>query len=118
MDFKRALKTKSNFGQHVKTTHKKDFKSENTGHRCEFCCKYFSSKSHLKNHVTNIHEELKKFKCELCEKSFKAIQTLRNHSFERGYNQPCHCYQNLPLTIPKLQVKFHQNPWCGFGEKL
>ena len=39
-------------------------------------------------------------------------------SFERGYNQTCHYYQNLPLDIPKLHAKFHQNPWCGFGEKF
>ena len=38
-------------------------------------------------------------------------------SFERGYNQRCQWYQNLPLNIPKLHTKFHQN-WCtSFGEK-
>ena len=37
--------------------------------------------------------------------------------FERGYNQTCHCYQNLQADIPKLHVKFHQNLWYGFGEK-
>ena len=34
-----------------------------------------------------------------------------------GYNKRCQWYQNLPLDIPKLHAKFHQNPWCGFGEK-
>ena len=38
-------------------------------------------------------------------------------SFKWGYNQRCQWYQNLPLDIPKLHAKFHQNPWCGFGEK-
>ena len=38
-------------------------------------------------------------------------------SFERGYNQTCHWYHNLQADIPKLHAKFHQNPWCGFGEK-
>ena len=38
-------------------------------------------------------------------------------SFEQGYNQTCHYYQNLHTEIPKLHAKFHQNPWCGFGEK-
>ena len=38
-------------------------------------------------------------------------------SFERGYNQTCHWYQNLPLTMPKLHAKYHQN-WCtSFREK-
>ena len=38
-------------------------------------------------------------------------------SFEQGYNHTCHYYQNLHTDIPKLHAKFHQNPWCGFGEK-
>ena len=38
-------------------------------------------------------------------------------SFKRGYSQTCHWFQNLQAAIPKLHAKFHQNPWCGFGEK-
>ena len=38
-------------------------------------------------------------------------------SLQRGYNQPCHWFHNIWAAIPKLHAKFHQNPWCGFGEK-
>ena len=38
-------------------------------------------------------------------------------SLERGYNQTCHYYHNLRAAIQMLHAKFHQNPWCGFGEK-
>ena len=47
----------------------------------------------------------------------KAKAASGRFSFERGYNQTCHYYQNLHTDIPKLHAKFHQNPWCGFGEK-
>ena len=38
-------------------------------------------------------------------------------SYARGYNQTCHYYQNLQADIRRLHAKFHQNPWCGVGEK-
>ena len=47
----------------------------------------------------------------------KAKAAFDRFSFEGGYNQTCHYYQNLHTDIPKLHAKFHQNPWCGFGEK-
>ena len=33
---------------------------------------------------------------------------------ERGYNQRCQWYQNLPLYMPEPHAKFHQNWWSGF----
>ena len=35
-------------------------------------------------------------------------------SFERGYNQRCHWYQNIPRNIPESHAKFHQNWWFSF----
>ena len=45
------------------------------------------------------------------------IITTRKAKAAGGYNQTCHYYQNLQADIPMLHAKFHQNPWCGFGEK-
>ena len=47
----------------------------------------------------------------------KAKAAFGRLSLEQGYNQTCHYYQNLQADIPKLHAKFHQNLWCGFGEK-
>ena len=38
-------------------------------------------------------------------------------SFKQGYNQTCQWYHNLWAAMSELHVKFHQNPWCRFGEK-
>ena len=35
---------------------------------------------------------------------------------ERGYNQTCHLFQNLPWDMPELHAKFHQNRLISFGE--
>ena len=59
------------------------------------------------------------------KKNFNPLKTISSIHFtyickvslERGYIQTCHCYHNLWAAIPKLHAKFHQNPWCGFGEK-
>ena len=53
----------------------------------------------------------------LLDSTRKAKSASGRLSFERGYNQICHYYQNLHTDIPKLHAKFHQN-WCtSFGEK-
>ena len=57
----------------------------------------------------------------LCESEIintRKVAAASSHpSLERGYNQRCQWYQNLQADVPKLHAKFHQNPWCGFGEK-
>ena len=66
------------------------------------CC----SLDYGKNHTIHVFRDTRKAKA--------AYGRL---SFELGYNQTCHWYHNLQADIPKLHAKFHQNPWCGFGEK-
>jgi len=66
--------------------------------------------------LCEIFKNFQKFFISL-DKTRKAKAASGRLSFKGGYNQRCQWYQNLPLDIPKLHAKFHQNPWCGFGEK-
>ena len=46
--------------------------------KCKQCEKAFAHRSHLKEHVDNVHLEIK-YTCEVCQKSFKRFRNLKAH---------------------------------------
>ena len=46
---------------------------------CNFCGKKLTQKSHLKSHISAVHEKLKPYKCNLCEETFSQKNALIKH---------------------------------------
>ena len=45
-------------------------------HNCEKCEKTYSQKSHLNEHISRFHENIKKFACDNCDKKFTEKKSL------------------------------------------
>lgn len=69
-------KNKCNLYRHIREKHYNLFKYNRTK---KFCYANFKRKSHLRDHINIIHENLKLFKCYLCEKNFKTRSNLHKH---------------------------------------
>ena len=66
------LPTKGHLSKHKKTKHKSNY-------QCDRCPKIFQDLKSLENHITIIHEGVKKYQCDKCDKSFGAGSTLKSH---------------------------------------
>ena len=105
---------KSSLRKHFQDYHGEDSKQI---HKCELCHKILSTKSKLKEHVKNVHNEVKKmwycdscdfltkdraylkrhienfhskgksYKCEMCSKAFKSLEYLNRHKKRRHTKQ-------------------------------
>ena len=49
---------------------------------CNVCGKTFTGARNLKNHINNIHNNLKDHKCDICGKSFSRVNVLKKHNGE------------------------------------
>lgn len=72
--------TKFNLKRHVTSVH---LKSKNF--KCDYCCKTFSSKQNLDEHVF-IHTGEKPYVCSTCQIAFRQISQLSLH--KRDHNKP------------------------------
>ena len=59
---------------------------------CEICEQAFSTNNYKKQHISNVHEELKKFICNICSKSFGSKHVAWSGAF---LNVPCLHYAVL-----------------------
>ena len=79
--------------------------------RCEFCDKVFGNQNTLKNHIRNIHEEVKNNssnQCSFCEKDFATHRTLLRHiSSLHEKKKPHACPQCKATFAAKNNLKKH-----------
>jgi len=61
---------------------------------CEFCGKFYSNSSILRDHIKTVHEKLREFMCHYCNKDFGLRSALRQHisAIHEGSKFVCdHC---------------------------
>eukprot|EP00092_Neocalanus_flemingeri_P027150 GFUD01029444.1.p1 GENE.GFUD01029444.1~~GFUD01029444.1.p1 ORF type:complete len:816 (+),score=160.55 GFUD01029444.1:309-2450(+) len=90
-------KSVSDVKQHIKIVHHKIRE-----YQCPECCKYFQTKTHLKNHVAHVHLGLR----EDCPECGKMVQNVKNHInivHNKVANFPCDQCSTKCLTSTALQ---------------
>lgn len=49
-------------------------------YQCEYCSKQFTRKENLRNHLDNIHLNIRKYQCAVCDKQFSERANLMVHT--------------------------------------
>ncbi|QQP39439.1 Zinc finger protein 729 [Caligus rogercresseyi] len=61
--------------------HASDHPEEEALFRCEHCFKGFTTKGHLKEHISGVHERYNNVHCPVCHKSFNTQKRMKKHLF-------------------------------------
>ena len=97
-----AYKWKRELDTHIKIIH------ENVRYKCDFCQGQFKSKSYLRLHKRNVHENRRTFKCDTCDLAFKDKKHLNAHVkslHQRTYLIKCNNYEKEWIeTSPKCRA--------------
>ena len=77
-------------------------------HKCNICDKEFPFDSHLKRHISSVHET-KDFQCDTCGKKFGTKTNLKQHidSVHLKIGLPIHA--NITKKVQKSEVYFFKN---------
>jgi hypothetical protein len=80
---------------------------------CQHCEKTYKSRSGLKSHIENKHEQ-KKYPCKLCNKVYLSANALKAHDnfIHKGINHPCTgCDVNF---MSAASLELHKAHYCKF----
>ena len=68
-------------------------------HKCLICYKTFTKNANLKNHVTTVHNEKKRFKCDRCDYTTNVKFNFQQHAFK-------HSKKNSKKMFSCVECKF------------
>ena len=73
--------------------------------QCEYCDKSFNRQTNLKNHVQNVHSDIR-MKCKFCTKTFGRKRRLKDHII--AYHEPVYCKSCNKKLRDKWEFKKHE----------
>eukprot|EP00088_Acartia_fossae_P048381 TRINITY_DN5278_c0_g1_i11.p1 TRINITY_DN5278_c0_g1~~TRINITY_DN5278_c0_g1_i11.p1 ORF type:complete len:542 (-),score=50.84 TRINITY_DN5278_c0_g1_i11:660-2285(-) len=79
-----------------------------TKNQCSECQRSFKSKYQLKQHISQVHENVKAHSCKFCEKSFREKTSLKNHILTHTDERPFPCDKCDKRFRRKESLQYHQ----------
>lgn len=104
-----SVNRRNGMKRHVEIVHM------NIRYKCPYpdCDKTFGTKTRAKNHVLQIHNDLRRYACKYCEKKFRDSGTMREHEMIHTGERPWKCEKCGKGFIQRNPWKVHCKKVCG-----